>query len=493
MKNPLEQSGTHPAPAPPPITIRIEKGEADQRTLTFTRPFRVGRDNTCDVRLSDPGVSRFHAEFWYTEGSWWLLDLESANGTYVSGVKVDRTPLTRPARVELGSGGPLLAVEVAAAEPADPTLVGKLSMTQVHKHYIEGSSDREAGQHTLMIRQVVKQSQKRQRRTFVAVAGVLACLALAAGIYAYLKQREVKQQIALAQEIFYAMKSLELQFAPLLKSARSTQDDKLIEQVRHYRVQRLEMERKYNEFLTAIESYDKKLSPEERAVLRITRLFGECDINAPPGFVREVLAYIEKWKSSKRLKEAIDRARSLNYIPTIYQVFSEYDLPPHFFYLALQESDFNVNACGPQTDSGIAKGAWQFIPSTAANYGLRVGPLQHLRQPDPRDERHHFEKSTRAAARYIKDIYDTDAQASGLLVMASYNWGENRVLRLLQRMPENPRERNLWRLLALYRNQIPNETYDYVFSIISAAVIGENPALFGFDFENPLASAEKSS
>jgi soluble lytic murein transglycosylase-like protein len=183
----------------------------------------------------------------------------------------------------------------------------------------------------------------------------------------------------------------------------------------------------------------------------------------------------------------------LNYIPTIYQVFSEYDLPPHFFYLALQESDFNVNACGPQTDSGIAKGAWQFIPSTAANYGLRVGPLQHLRQPDPRDERHHFEKSTRAAARYIKDIYDTDAQASGLLVMASYNWGENRVLRLLQRMPENPRERNLWRLLALYRNQIPKETYDYVFSIISAAVIGENPALFGFDFENPLASAEKSS
>jgi hypothetical protein len=493
MKNPLEPSGTHPSPAPPAITIRIEKGEADQRTFTFTRPFRVGRDATCDVRLSDPGVSRFHAEFWYTEGSWWLLDLESANGTYVSGVKVDRTPLTRPARVELGSGGPLLAAEVTASEPADPTLLGQLSMTQVHKHYIEGSSDREAGQHTLMIRQVVKQSQKRQRLTFVAVAAVLACLALAAGIYAYLKQREVKQQIALAQEIFYAMKSLELQFAPLLKSARSTQDDKLIEQVRHYRVQRLEMERKYNEFLTAIESYDKKLSPEERAVLRIARLFGECDINAPPGFVREVLAYIDKWKSSKRLKEAIDRARSSNYIPTIYQVFSEYDLPPHFFYLALQESDFNVNACGPQTDSGIAKGAWQFIPSTAANYGLRVGPLQHLRQPDPRDERHHFEKSTRAAARYIKDIYDTDAQASGLLVMASYNWGENRVLRLLQRMPKNPRERNLWRLLTLYRNQIPKETYDYVFSIISAAVIGENPALFGFDFENPLALSEKSS
>jgi hypothetical protein len=35
--------------------------------------------------------------------------------------------------------------------------------------------------------------------------------------------------------------------------------------------------------------------------------------------------------------------------------------------------------------------------------------------------------------------------------------------------------------------QIPKETYDYVFYILSAAVIGENPRLFGFDFENPLA------
>ena len=40
-----------------------------------------------------------------------------------------------------------------------------------------------------------------------------------------------------------------------------------------------------------------------------------------------------------------------------------------------------------------------------------------------------------AAARYIKDIYATDAQASGLLVMASYNWGEQRVINLLRTMP----------------------------------------------------------
>ena len=70
--------------------------------------------------------------------------------------------------------------------------------------------------------------------------------------------------------------------------------------------------------------------------------------------------------------------------------------------------------------------------------------------------------------------------------MACYNWGEDYVLPLVRSMPANPRERNFWRLLASYRSRIPPETYDYVFSIVSAAVIGEDPRLFGFDFDNPL-------
>ena len=52
-------------------------------------------------------------------------------------------------------------------------------------------------------------------------------------------------------------------------------------------------------------------------------------------------------------------------------------------------------------------------------------------------------------------------------------------------MPENPADRNFWKLLKYQK--IPQETYDYVFYIFSAMVIGENPRLFGFDFDNPLA------
>ena len=41
-----------------------------------------------------------------------------------------------------------------------------------------------------------------------------------------------------------------------------------------------------------------------------------------------------------------------------------------------------------------------------------------------------------------------------------------------------------------HREQIPQETYDYVFRIVAAAVIGENPRAFGFNFDNPLASPQ---
>ena len=239
--------------------------------------------------------------------------------------------------------------------------------------------------------------------------------------------------------------------------------------------------------------YKKGMSEEERIVLRVARIFGECEVNMPPGFSKEVLNYVAKWRSTKRLQRAVEIAKRNGFIPKIVETMSAHDLPPQFLYLALQESNFNLHACGPKTRFGIAKGMWQFIPSTAVNYGLQTGPLARVRQHDPQDERHHFEKSTLAAAKYLRDIYDTEAQASGLLVIASYNWGERRVNEMIRSMPKSPRERNFWNLLTKYRGKIPKETYNYVFYIISAAVIGENPRLFGFDFDSILGEIDEKS
>ncbi|MGD9369160.1 MAG: lytic transglycosylase domain-containing protein, partial [Desulfobacteraceae bacterium] len=203
----------------------------------------------------------------------------------------------------------------------------------------------------------------------------------------------------------------------------------------------------------------------------------------------EVSDFIENWQSSDRLAKVIQKAEQQGYIPRIVKALSKQELPAQFFYLAVQESNLNHRAVGPPTRFGIAKGMWQFIPATAEKYGLRTGPLTDEAVVDILDERHNIQKSTVAAARYLRDIYTTDAQASGLLVMASYNWGEHRVIDLIKTMPANPQDRNFWELISKYRHRIPDETYDYVFSIFSAAVIGENPRLFGFEFDNPLANA----
>jgi soluble lytic murein transglycosylase-like protein len=224
---------------------------------------------------------------------------------------------------------------------------------------------------------------------------------------------------------------------------------------------------------------------EDQIIYRIARIFGECDANVPSGFTKEVWKYIEKWKTSDRLEKSISRSKSEGYAPAIWKVMGDFNLPPHFFYIALKESEFNARAVGPKTKYGYAKGMWQFIPLTAKHYGLQIGPLYQKGVYDPQDERFHFEKATEAAAKYIKNLKNNLAQASGLLVMTSYNWSEVKVREILRGMPESPRERNFWLLLT--KQDIPKETYDYVFYIFSAAVICENPRLFGFSFDGPFS------
>ncbi len=473
--------------APPAVRVKIEKGKTDETDFCFTESFRIGRGKNCEVQVSDPTVSRSHAEISFEEGSWWVRDLQSINGTFLDGRKVQRAPLASASRIQLGIRGPTLSLRIEGVAQGEATHMDQHSFTHYLHHYTGDSTADNIGKHTMMIRRAFEQIQKRQKRKFAGIIAVVACLFLAAGAYAVFKHMEVRKQRLLAEDIFYAMKSSELEFAPLLKTARLSKDAQALENVENYRARRKKMEESYDQFVETLGIYGEGINEEERIILQIARTFGECELNMPVGFAEQVLNYIKKWKSTKRLEEGIDRARKNKYISETCETLLAHDLPPQFFYLALQESNFDINACGPKTKHGIAKGIWQFIPSTAVKYGLRIGPLVHVRGQDPRDDRHHFGRSTLAAARYLRDIYETEAQASGLLVIASYNWGERRVIELMRKMPQNPRERNFWRLLTEYRDEIPQETYDYVFYIVSAAVIGENPALFGFDFENPLA------
>jgi len=288
------------------------------------------------------------------------------------------------------------------------------------------------------------------------------------------------------------MKTLEVDLATTELQLKKDSDEALLASVDRKRIKLKSMRQRYSEYIDELGILDVSALQKNRddwLILKVARDFGECDIDLPPGFIDEVKKYIRYWKQSPRMRNAMKRLYQNGYDVSALEALKKEGLPPQFLYLSMQESNFNEKAVGPRTRWGIAKGAWQFIPATAKEFGLKVGPLAKTRVYDPDDERHDFVKAAGAAARYLKEIYSTEAQASGLLVMAGYNWGHNRVKKLIRKMPDNPRERNFWKLIQTYK--IPDETYDYVFYIFSASVIAEDPEYFGFEFKSPTAGLSK--
>ena len=341
----------------------------------------------------------------------------------------------------------------------------------------------------MLFRQAYHTVRKRERRRYWVIIGAVALvLALALGALYYQTQRvrKLEDLHASAENVFYTARMIDIQLSKLQSRLGPASAAQLAE----LRRQEQQMDAIYDGFMDELGLSRGKLTEEEWLIYTVARRFGECTVSMPKGFVETVKRYIGYWRRTPLYASSIRRAQLNAYPVLIREAMLEEGMPPQFFYLALQESGFNKDICGPATASGIAKGMWQFIPATAYKYSLRTGPLVDVRRADPLDDRHDARKSTRAAARYLHDLYQGDAQASGLLVMACYNWKETRIREMLKKMPENPRDRNFWKLLGA--NMIPQETYDYVFSIIAAAVIGENPRLFGFDFDNPLTGGHAS-
>jgi membrane-bound lytic murein transglycosylase B len=140
-------------------------------------------------------------------------------------------------------------------------------------------------------------------------------------------------------------------------------------------------------------------------------------------------------------------AKLNQYRATLSRILEEEQVPTELLSVAMVESGFNPLALSPKG----ARGIWQFMPATAVRYGLAVEPGN--------DHRTHPDRSTRAAARYFRVLYNQFGDWK--LALAAYNAGEGRVQRVIDRTGL----RNFDEMAR--RGLLPEETRKYVPAVLA--------------------------
>ncbi|HLE00267.1 MAG TPA: transglycosylase SLT domain-containing protein [Bdellovibrionota bacterium] len=196
-------------------------------------------------------------------------------------------------------------------------------------------------------------------------------------------------------------------------------------------------------------------------------LAADAEIEPGPhsGVPIEINANVEKWidyfslKDRTRFRTFLERG--LAYKPLVREILKEHGVPSELYYLAMIESGYVTHA----RSRARAVGAWQFIRATGKRYGLTAS--------HDLDERRDIVRSTRAAARFLKDLHDEFG--SWYLALAAYNAGEGRIRGAIRRGKSN----DFWVLVG--KRKLPRETMNYVPKFLAAVIIGRNPEKYGFE------------
>lgn len=148
--------------------------------------------------------------------------------------------------------------------------------------------------------------------------------------------------------------------------------------------------------------------------------------------------------------------RANRYFPEIVPILKREGIPADFAYLACIESYLN-----PRAVSGAkAAGIWQFMPSTAKEYGLEVNEYV--------DERYNLEKATAAAAQFLKTAYGRFGNWES--AAAAYNGGMGRISTELSAQQAG----------SAYDLYLNDETSRYIFRLLAMKMIMEHPSRYGF-------------
>ncbi|MBN1199117.1 MAG: lytic transglycosylase domain-containing protein [Bacteroidales bacterium] len=174
------------------------------------------------------------------------------------------------------------------------------------------------------------------------------------------------------------------------------------------------------------------------------------DILVRESFDREILAFTFMHSTTQQMFKRANR-----YFPVIAPILKKRHVPDDFKFLAIAESNL-----GNVTSPAGAEGVWQFLASTGRKYGLEVN--------SEIDERYNLIKATEAACNYLLEAHDSFGDWT--LAAASYNRGIGGMARLLKSQ----------KVTSYYDLYLNEETARYIFRILAAKEIYENPTNYGF-------------
>jgi len=178
---------------------------------------------------------------------------------------------------------------------------------------------------------------------------------------------------------------------------------------------------------------------------------------------RRVLTWIDQYTGNSKNSFEHSLQRSGRYLPMAREIFAEEGVPRDLAFLAHIESGFRTNA----RSNKRALGLWQFLLGTAKDYNLRCDAYV--------DERMDPELSTRAAARFLKDLhrrYD-----DWLLALAAYNAGPGNVDKAIREAGS----KNFWDIART--RHLMTETQNFVPAILAATILAKSPGAYGLTEE----------